>query len=602
MAPGDYLPVACADDVFSPNAAGLLVDTVFEAIEFNCTAGTTSLRVTAPELGMTGITSPQLTDPVTRIELGGIIEITDTVSNGGDADAGTFVIRYLLSSDETMDRADLLLTGMREVAVPMTGGPALPVGGSSTGMVSVTVPSDTAPGEYFLGACADWENRVYEGKEHDNCIVGGKVAVVAPVLEIVSGDRQEAPVNEPYPDPLVVRVTDGAGQPLADKELLWLILSADGARFVQSDGTLVTGFTGFSDAAGEARATVRMGTTPETHQYLVTCVECVVGQNQVTFNGMAVDATITLSASSVLPRPLGAKIDENQSTATVEVTPKLRMNGDPWEVTMQVIEGTGGGHDEGHTGTRPTGGITIEGEAVPGAKTCLGLLQPTAASTSVTTDGAGKAEFIYTSCEVSGVETLQASVTLASGAPLPKTTTITVEVKDGVQPLTQIEGGDDFGLSGGTIQHQTGINHYGTKTSRDRMRVIANRYAAHLKISGRKLGINDMSLEKGGLFDLSGHWDIVKGHKSHRDGKDADIDRAHFGEDSCRSSTENVPGPTCVKQKVLRETIFKVTQGTSSLLLEPEEPPCAPDVANRPVPNEPGQWQICKMHIDLEKP
>jgi hypothetical protein len=295
---------------------------------------------------------------------------------------------------------------------------------------------------------------------------------------------------------------------------------------------------------------------------------------------MAVDATITLSASSVLPRPLGTKIDENQSTVTVEVTPKLRMNGEAWDVTMQVIEGAGGGHDEGHTGTRPTGGITIEGGAVPDAGTCLSLPQPTAASTSVTTDGAGKAEFTYTACEVSGIETLQASVTLTSGpTPFPKTTTITVEAEDGA----------DFDLSGGTTQHKTGSNHYGTRASRDRMREIANTYAALLaELGGGELGVNDMSLEKGGLFDVSGKWRTP--HSEHRDGKDADIDRKH------------AVGSGFVKQVELRNIVRN--KQALSLLLEKEKggTECQWDVANQPVPNtpDPDDRQLCRMHIHLE--
>jgi hypothetical protein len=334
-------------------------------------------------------------------------------------------------------------------------------------------------------------------------------------------------VNEPYPDPLVVRVTDGVGAPLADKEILWLILSADGARFVQPDGTLVTGFTSFSDAAGEARATVQMGTTPETHQYLVTCVECVMGQNQVTFNGMAVDATITRSAASVLPRPLGAKIDENQSTVTVEVTPKLRMNGDPWNVTMQVTEGAGGGHDAGHTGSHPTGGITIEGEAVPDPGTCLSLPQPTAPSGSLKTAD-GKASFIYTACEVSGVETLQASVTLTSGAtPFPKTTTITVEVP-GLKDLPAANPSSLYLLKGNTTQHGIGTNHFALADTNQRLYLLAFDY---LEATGQPLEINDMSLEKGGVFDICGKWTPSStcnnapygGHKTHRTGKSVDI-------------------------------------------------------------------------------
>ncbi len=54
---------------------------------------------------------------------------------------------------------------------------------------------------------------------------------------------------------------------------------------------------------------------------------------------------------------------------------------------------------------------------------------------------------------------------------------------------------------------------------------------------GRSLGINDMTLPKGGIFDVCGTWNpkdsctnpntgrTMTGHNTHRTGTDADIDR-----------------------------------------------------------------------------
>jgi hypothetical protein len=51
--------------------------------------------------------------------------------------------------------------------------------------------------------------------------------------------------------------------------------------------------------------------------------------------------------------------------------------------------------------------------------------------------------------------------------------------------------------------------------------ILAQNY--FLSSGGRLLSVNDMSLPKGGLFDIKGDW--KPDHKSHREGNDADINR-----------------------------------------------------------------------------
>ena len=45
---------------------------------------------------------------------------------------------------------------------------------------------------------------------------------------------------------------------------------------------------------------------------------------------------------------------------------------------------------------------------------------------------------------------------------------------------------------------------------------------------GEKVGINDMSLPRGGLFDLNGDW--ITPHQTHREGKNADIRSTNMDE------------------------------------------------------------------------
>jgi murein endopeptidase len=56
------------------------------------------------------------------------------------------------------------------------------------------------------------------------------------------------------------------------------------------------------------------------------------------------------------------------------------------------------------------------------------------------------------------------------------------------------------------------------------MQVIAREY--NRMLPGIRLGINDMSLPQGGVFDIAGAWS--EPHCSHKHGLDADIEQARF--------------------------------------------------------------------------
>jgi len=62
--------------------------------------------------------------------------------------------------------------------------------------------------------------------------------------------------------------------------------------------------------------------------------------------------------------------------------------------------------------------------------------------------------------------------------------------------------------------------YHGTRFTLQMIPLIAENY---LVLSGRMLSVNDMSLPKGGLFDIRGNWSSP--HQTHREGRDADINR-----------------------------------------------------------------------------
>ena len=143
-----YYLLACADDM----------NVVAESNEDNnCFASTTKVKVTGPDLIETSVSNP----PATTL-VGSSFSVTDTVKNQGNANSGTSTTRYYFSLDTIKDSGDKLLTGTRSV-------PALAVRATSNGTVTVTVPSDTPLGLYYLVACSDDTSVVAEINERNNC-------------------------------------------------------------------------------------------------------------------------------------------------------------------------------------------------------------------------------------------------------------------------------------------------------------------------------------------------------------------------------------------------------------------------------------------------
>jgi subtilase family serine protease len=102
---------------------------------------------------------------------GGKFNLTDTVFNQGQAAAGASTARYHLSVDATKSAGDVLLIGTRSVV-------SLAPGTASTGSRSVTVPSVTPAGIYYVLACADDLAKVGESDNTNNCMASAVTLTV----------------------------------------------------------------------------------------------------------------------------------------------------------------------------------------------------------------------------------------------------------------------------------------------------------------------------------------------------------------------------------------------------------------------------------------
>ncbi len=160
------------------------------------------------------------------------------------------------------------------------------------------------------------------------------------------------------------------------------------------------------------------------------------------------------------------------------------------------------------------------------------------------------AEVMHKLPEVSGKIETDATVTSPHGwvcvsSCYTKTSwrdTITYDV--GIKGLVELPGslntenpatavGDYIKVRGDANVHPKGS--FGTPFALAALKNIAKKYK---KLKGRALSINDMSLPKGGLFDVHDNWSTP--HKTHRRGKDGDI---------------NQDGIACLSDKKLRRAI-----------------------------------------------
>jgi subtilase family serine protease len=142
--------------------------TIGEVNEINNTRAL-GIRV-GPDLVVSALTVP------TRAAAGGTIAVTDTTTNSGSGAAGPSTTAFYLSSNLSIDAADVRLSPARAV-------PGLAAGESHTATTTLAVPDVTA-GTWYLLASADDAAAVVETQEINNVKFAG--VLIGPDLTVVS--------------------------------------------------------------------------------------------------------------------------------------------------------------------------------------------------------------------------------------------------------------------------------------------------------------------------------------------------------------------------------------------------------------------------------
>ena len=187
--PGPYWLLACTDDlraVAEGNAGG-------PAESNNCRSSATQVTITAPDLVVRS-----LAEPPPLALLNAAIPLNVCVMNvaTATAPAGVSSTRLYLSTDGVAKTK--LLTGA--ITVPAAPAATLPPGVESCGSRTVTIPSTTRLGLYFLLACADSTKTIAEGNllndgsaEGNNCRKSaGRIDVKAPDLRVAAVSKPPA--------------------------------------------------------------------------------------------------------------------------------------------------------------------------------------------------------------------------------------------------------------------------------------------------------------------------------------------------------------------------------------------------------------------------
>jgi len=276
MALSTYFLLACADDL-NTNAE--------ENETNNCAVATTgAITVTRPNL-VEASAAMTPTSPVRAV--GGTFSVTDTVFNVGQVAAGTSTTRYYLSIDGAKSAGDILLTGSRPV-------PGLAKNTSNSGTATVTIPTTTAVGTYYLLACADDLNAVIE-TDNSNCVFANPGQVTVTRSDLIMSTVSTNPatmVRAPGGTFSVTDATLNAGQLPSGASITRYYLSLNGSK--DAGDVLLTGTRAVpalaAGASHSGTVTVTIpATTPLNNYVVLACADdtLVVAETVETNNCLA---------------------------------------------------------------------------------------------------------------------------------------------------------------------------------------------------------------------------------------------------------------------------------------------------------------------------
>ncbi len=155
----------------------------------------------------------------TSLVAGGTMNVNCSVYNQSGSTASSSDVGYYLSTNTVLDASDVLLGN--------STGYALSVGQYYTHYSTVTVPTGTAAGAYYLLYAADYQNQVAESNENNN-VSAVSFSVIASTVDLVTTQAGVSPTNPAPGTPLYMSCyINNLGNAVAASSSVGFYLSTD---------------------------------------------------------------------------------------------------------------------------------------------------------------------------------------------------------------------------------------------------------------------------------------------------------------------------------------------------------------------------------------
>jgi subtilase family serine protease len=147
---------------------------VSESNETDNTYNVTQITVTGPSPSLPNL-SEQVFLSSTTLAAGASTTVDSFVVNYGSAPSAASTARIYLSTDPTITTSDTLLATVNSGTLAAVG----QTGYYDHQTLSVTLPANLAPGTYYIGGIADYNNQISESNETDNTYNVTQITVTA---------------------------------------------------------------------------------------------------------------------------------------------------------------------------------------------------------------------------------------------------------------------------------------------------------------------------------------------------------------------------------------------------------------------------------------
>jgi tartrate-resistant acid phosphatase type 5 len=285
LSEGTYRLLACADDLAK-------VPETNEAN--NCAASASSVVIGWPDLRVTRVSKPPA-----ALRPGRAFSVTDTVHNGGTAPSVASIARYYLSANATKDSSDVPLSPTRSISI-------LAPGAASTGSKTVTIPTTSPLGPFYLLACADDRLAVRESNETNNCTASGTTIQIA--LPDLAMSAVSNPPNYTWPGkvfPITTTVVNqgASGAPVSTtRHYLSANASKDAGDIVLAETRVIGELTPAQTSLGTTTVSIPTDTVFANYTLLACANDLGTFTETSTTNNCAASQTFTVGRFNVRPR------------------------------------------------------------------------------------------------------------------------------------------------------------------------------------------------------------------------------------------------------------------------------------------------------------